>query len=390
MSGWFPIDGTGWVRTFTRRLGRTVFGDRRGLVLFLASVCFFGLYWRAGVTINDNYTLTHTLAALAEGRLWIEPATGEYIDAPGTFVHDGMVYGRNYGQLVVALPFLWAVEALDFVADLRVGLTALWHLAALSLVVQLSRFFFNSRRSILLVGSGAVLLSFVANLALVTQFVDGSWPLVALQLATMVAGGLLAVMVYRLVRLRHSPRLGLLTGGAAVLATPVGFWAVVPKRHVLTALVCVSILYTFARSREGAAAHQISWVGEVPIFRAAAYALVGFLAWVHAAEGIFVLLALVTVDIPTAPSNDRRTLAVLGVVLGLSLVPFFLTNYLIAGHPLEPPRMLLGGSSGTGGSGGGNAGGGPVGLEEVLVVLVVVYSPPFGPYWYRSLGCSAG
>ncbi|MHB9285732.1 hypothetical protein ACKVMT_01670 [Halobacteriales archaeon Cl-PHB] len=360
-----------------------MFGDRRGLALFLASVTAFGLYWRAGVFITDNFTLTATLSALAEGRLWIEPATGDYLTAPGTFVHEGFVYGRNYGQLVLALPFLGLVEVVDAVADLRVGLVALWHLAALGLVVQLSRIL-NARRSTLLVGSGLTLLSFVANLALVAQFVQVSRSLLALQLSTMVAGGLLAVAVYRLVVLTAGSRVGLLAGGAAVLATPVGFWAVVPKRHVLSALLCVSILYAFARSREAPTRRPVPVLGSVPMFRAAAYALVGLLAWIHAAEGLFVLLALVAVDLPTAPTNDRQTLAVLGFTVGLSLVPFVLTNYLVAGHPLKPPRtMLTGGIDGPsldgvttgGGGGGGSVGSGGSGGSDLLAPLWTFVAP---------------
>jgi hypothetical protein len=119
--------------------GRVVFGDRLGLALFLGTVCFAAVYWRAGLFITDNATLVRTLEAVADGRLWIEPATGDYFDAPGTIVVDGLVYGRNYGQIVLALPFLWVLEALDAVADLRVALTALWHLALYALLVQSGR-----------------------------------------------------------------------------------------------------------------------------------------------------------------------------------------------------------------------------------------------------------
>jgi hypothetical protein len=113
------------------------------------------------------------------------------------------------------------------------------------------------------------------------------------------------------------------------------------------------------------------------------------LTWDHAAAGLFVFLALVAVDVPTAPSNDPRDLAFVGVVFGIALLPMFLTNYLIAGDPFRPPRTLYGagvegpatpgagGGAGGGGAGGGGSGGagsdgslwrwGPLGVLSAVV-----------------------
>jgi len=329
-------------RTWSRTVRDGLFGDELGVVVFLGSLCFAMVYWRAGVFITDNETLVRTLEALAEGRVWIEPATGGSVfDAPGAEVRDGFVYGRNYGQLVVSLPALWLLEFLARVADLRVALVAFWHLAALAFTVRLGRVL-ERERAVGVAGSVLVFALFVVNLARATRFVDPPMALLALQVTSLLAVGFVAVFFYRLVAFQYDRRLGVLAGSAGVVVLPVGFWATIPKRHVFTVLVCVVVLYAFARSREPDATGSIAFLDHLPVYRAAAYALVGFLTWIHAAEGLFVFLALVAVDVPTAPANDRRTLAFVAAVFAVSLLPTVATNLLVTGDPIRPPRTLGG------------------------------------------------
>jgi hypothetical protein len=61
--------------------------------------------------------------------------------------------------------------------------------------------------------------------------------------------------------------------------------------------------------------------------------------WVHAPEGFLLLTAVGAADLLTARSNAPRELVAVAGVLFLSLVPFFLTNYFIAGNPIQPPRF---------------------------------------------------
>ncbi|WP_159904769.1 hypothetical protein [Salinirussus salinus] len=375
------------------RVRDLVFGDRVGLAVFLGVVCFAGLYWRADVFITDNLTLIETLSAMSEGQLWVEPATGNYFDAPGTVVQDGLVYGRNYGQLALSLPVLWLLQGVTAVANLHLALTALWHLALLGLILVLGRVYGRERLA-RLGGAAVVGVSFLVNLTLLRQFLDPSLPLIALQISTLLAAGLGTVLLYRLLAWQHNRRLGVLAGAAVVVVSPVGFWATIPKRHVLVATLCVAVLYLFARSREPSGR---SWplVGAVPERRALMYACIALITWVHAAEGLFVFLAVAAFDLPTAPANDRRTLAFLGVVFGLAMVPFFVTNLLVAGSPVEPPRGLYsqglaadlggdgaagGGSGGGGGgrgSGTGRSGGGGTGFIDGLVGTVTGFVSDF-------------
>lgn len=319
------------------RIGRWLFGDRTGLVLFLATTLFVGLTWRIGPFITDNYTLYNAVTAVADGHLWVDAApVGGSLNTPGMHSVGSRAVARNYGEVVLAVPLLWGVRLLDTVSALQVGLVALWHAVALALLVQLTRLL-SWPSWTRLAGSALVVASFVLNLLLARQLPAGAPILLSLQLETALAVSFTAVLTYRLIALTRSRRTAILGGAAVAVATPIGFWATIPKRHALTGLAVVTVLYLVARSRAGASADGRS---RATHFRAGAYAVVALYAWVHAAEALFVLVPLALVDLPTARFNDGRSLAVVAAGFVAGLLPFAVTNVLLSGDVLAPPRTL--------------------------------------------------
>lgn len=352
------------------------FGDRYGLTLFLAGLCFFALYWRVGIFITDNYTIANAVVAVGDGHLWLDEAVyGGTLDTPGMHEVDGRFYARNYGHVVAAVPFLWMLEGVSVVADPRIALAALFSLGLLALALQVGALV-GRQRSFAYGGSAVALLAFGANLTVATPLADRWLALVALQVSTMVAAALAGVVCYRLLARWYGTRVGLAAGVALVVATPIGFWASIPKRHVPMVLLTLVALYGLARSRRAGP--------KTLQFRAVAYAAVGLAAWLHAAEALLLLFVLAAVDVPSAPRNDPRALAVVAGAFALSLLPFLLTNFLISGEALRPPRMLprvdggvpalAGGGSGGGAGGGGAGGGGAGGNLELLSDVVAPLS----------------
>lgn len=387
-------DGEGTRRAARTGLGRLIFGDRIGLAIFLGAFCFGILFWRAGWFITDNLTLARTLEALSEGRVWIERVEGDsHFNAPGADVRDGKVYGRNYGQLVISLPALFVLQAIDHVADIRVALVAVLHLAALGCAVVVGDLF-ERRQLTIYAAVPVVSLLFVGNLFLATTATEltDDLPLAALQLTSVLVTALLGVAMYRLLRVQSvGVRTATLAGVATVFVLPVGFWAAIPKRHVFIALSCFLILGLVAISRQSRG-RTLPVVGRVPVARAGAYATVGFVTWIHAGEGLFLFLALLAVDLPTAPRNDWRSLLFIGVVFALSMLPTVVTNLLVTGSPMAPPRSLAGSitdpatatvdaDQSIAGNGGGSSNGGLVDSIADLLPLGVLgwfFSNVFG------------
>ena len=319
--------------TIRQRVLPVLFGDRVGLTLFLGVLATLAILWRVGFFITDTYAVANTVINLAEGRLNV--ARIEYSltlgSQPGLYEHGGRVFGRNYGQAALALPFYWLLEGASAIAELRLVLAGAWSVLVAGFASQLGRVLDRSR--VTLAGTLLALALFVANVALSTPL-DPRWNgLLALQLVSLVAAGVVAVAIYRLGREFHGQRVGVAGGLLAALALPIAFWATIPKRHVMSAALISVVVFAFARSRNADRA--------LPS-RALAYAAVGVLAWLHAAEALVVLVMLVPFDIATARENGLRELVIVGVVFVLSLLPFAVTNVLITGSPLTAPRMLSG------------------------------------------------
>ncbi|WEL16854.1 putative membrane protein [Halorhabdus sp. SVX81] len=318
-------------REVRHRAVPVLFGDRVGLTLFLGVIASLAALWRVGFFITDTYAIANTVINLSEGRLNI--AHIEYSltlgSQPGLYRHGGQVFGRNYGQAALALPFYWLLEGASVIAELRLVLAGAWSLLVAGFASQLGRVLDRSR--VTLVGTLLALGLFVANVRLSTPL-DPRWNgLLALQLLSLLAAGVVAVAIYRLGCEFHGRRVGLAGGLLAALALPIAFWATIPKRHVMSAALIAVVVFAFGRSRNA---------DQTLPSRALAYAAVGVLAWLHAAEALVVLVVLVPFDLVTAQRNGVRELMAVGAVFVLSLLPFGLTNLLITGSPFTPPRML--------------------------------------------------
>jgi len=362
--------------------GRVVFGDRTGAMIWLGVVLVLGLGWRVGFFITDTYPIANAVANLADGRLTMQSADFQYSltlgTQPGLHRYDGAYYARNYGAVAAAVPILWLLEAFSFVAAPRLVLAAAWSLGVLLLCGELARRL--DQPALRVVGGVVAVVAVLGAAVFATELGQSQLALAALQLSTLFAAGLAAVLCYRLASALHGRRVGVVAGIGLALATPIGFWATIPKRHVLvTALVFASV-YAFTRSRQLSGRR-----GDLSL--ATAYGMLGLVAWVHAFEGFFLTVSLFVVDVLTEPRKGKRRMAVVAGVFGLSLLPMVVTNVLISGNPLLPPRLLPnvgpggvelapdgpsdagGGDSGSGNSNGAAGGGGLVQLLSPLLGL---------------------
>ncbi|RLM44755.1 hypothetical protein DVK00_09870 [Haloarcula sp. Atlit-47R] len=352
-----------------------LFGDRLGLIVFLATVVLFGLVWRTAFLINDSYTLANGLYSLSNGQLAMtEAAYGPGLNTPGANNYGGQWHARNYGVIVLSLPLVFVLDLLTTIVELRIALVALWSLALLALVVQCS--YYTDDDWILYGGTVAVLGLFGLNVILAQPLDAGRIHLYALQLTHLLIAAFTPVVLYRLLSRMQTRRLGLLNTVVLTAGTPLAFWASVPKRHAVTGTVVVCIAYCLYRSRKPTDGGVIT---KQQTFRALAYALVGLYAWVHAPEALLLCVALALVDIPTAPDNSPRTLARIGVVFGLSLLPFVITNIVISGSPVKPPRLIARGGSLGGGTASSASGGGGSGGSGASGGLLTPLAPLLGP-----------
>jgi hypothetical protein len=279
--------------------------------------------------------MVNTVAALNRLQLDIQPIVfgtpGPYFR--GTYEVGGQLFGRNYGLAVAAVPVLWAFRLLTVVAAPRLLLAGGWALTILATGVFAGRALERPRTGRRL-GASVALVTFAGNVALARPLPEAVLPLVSLQVVTILSAALLVVLMYEVGRTVASGHVGVFAGVATAVIGPIGFWAPIPKRHVVTATLAVIALLGLYRAR--AATSPGTTLG----YRVVPYVAAALSAWVSAPEGLVLCVAVVGVDLLTAEDFSPRTVSTLGVVFGLSLLPFLLTNLLISGNPVLPPRML--------------------------------------------------
>lgn len=337
-----PVDRFGLdPRRAWGRVVSVVFGDRIGLAIFLAAICVLALQWRLGIQINDNYAVFNGMTNLMEGHLYVDHLKYYQLQAssrgqtPGFHVRDGHLYASRYGLLFMAAPFAVALHGLAAVADLRVAIAGIWCLLVLALAVQVGTLV-GRRRAGVYGGSLLAVVLFSANVWVGTDLEPRMVDMMALHLLGMVAAATTGVLLYRLLRAVEDRTVGVVAGIGVVIASPLGFWALSPKRHAVVTALVVAAMYAFYRSR----------TAETPRaalrFRLLQYVPVGAISWVYLPDGFLLFLVLAPVDVLTARSNTVRELSMVGGVLFASMVPAFVTNALVTGNPLIPPLFLPG------------------------------------------------
>jgi hypothetical protein len=354
-------------RSLSWSLFQRVVGDRTGAVIFFGSICFVGLYWQRGIFINDNYTFVNALLNLAEGRLHFESFYGaDFVSWPGTTEIDGRSYGRSYGIVFAALPFLWVITPLGTVVGYHLVAVFFWCLSLLGFSFYAGKL--TGEQGLAALGGGSVAVVILGSNILFASPVPSEYRYVlALQMLAIVTTGLVGVVLYRLVKFLESKRMAIFAGSAVVLASSVGYWGSIPKRHVFVALLTLVSIYGFAVSRNPSSPRHERF------HRSLSYAAVGLTAWINPGEAAVLFTVLLPLDLLTAHSNDWRHLATIGSAFIFSLIPFLVTNTIVTGEPLTSSRMTSMGlaepDGGTGGSTGGSSGGSNGGALPVPGIL---------------------
>jgi hypothetical protein len=352
-----------------------VFGDRLGLCVFLVGALVLAFTWRVGFFIVDSRTVANLAESVAGGSLAVVdmPYSLTAGAQPGLVEVDGHFFGRNYGQVYLSLPFVWGLDLVDSIVPVRVVLAGCWSLGLVALGRSAGRVL--GRPNLALVGALAGVVATAVSLFALTPMdhLDRPEALLGLQVTTILVAALGGTLLYRLLRTVDGHRVGVAGGLGLVLATPIGFWGPIPKRHVFTATLVLLACLGFAHSC-GATGRRRT------VGRAAAYGAIGVLSSIHAFEAAFVFAVLVPFDVAVHRRASLRSHAFVGAVFLLAVTPMALTNLAIAGDPLGVPRTLPNATPGStvvadggvtpdevGGAGGGTADTGEGGALQGLV-----------------------
>lgn len=320
-------------------VNETVEDDHMRLALLAGSAAVFLFCWRIGVLVNDSYVFINTLISLRNGQLHFTEQIVELMyrglipAQPGLHVVDGSIYGRNYGQAFLALPVLLVVEGVTLFLNPMIIVAAVWS-GLISMCISEICKINGCPQTISDAGKAVAIVLFGVNLWLLKPITIEWSPYIALQLTSIIVATATVGLLYQIGRSMASKRVGLLMGTFATLASPVAFWAPLSKRHTLTGFLALAALYGLYRSRVATSSRTAVQ------YRVTAYVSVGLTAWIHSIEGLLLALTLIPIDLVTTRTTLVRSTGVMTLTLMVAFLPFFITNFLISGNLVRPPRAL--------------------------------------------------
>jgi hypothetical protein len=300
--------------------------------LFFGSLVLFGMLLPIESPDGTLAATGNALVAVSDGQIHLEGLY--YTVAEGRpsgvrFAGDRR-YGRGYAQALVTLPVLLVLRGASVFVDPSLVVAAGWSGGVAAFGGSLGRLV-GRQRQVTAVGTAVAAGALLSNVALARPTDPDFVPMLALGVTTVVAGAAIPPIVYVLVRTVHGRAAGMAAGVAVTVASPVAYWATVPRYHTLSALFVVGVVTAF---------HASGGSGGIRA-RTLAYILAGLSTWVSPVEGGVLVAALVAVDLVSRWRRPWRRQLLVTVAFAGSLLPTATTAVLTAGTSLAPVGVLI-------------------------------------------------
>ena len=324
------------------KLFNSIFPDRTAIVIFLLAFTLLLSFWQVGLLLNDEWITANQLTNLKNGSLTVEVI--KYGGDWGIYDMSGRPVGAYTHALpIFALPVYYALSAVDHLINLRLFFILVWLLAVSALI-----YYYSGTKRTKYVLAILALLFFTANLLLYFfPSLYGFWSflhyplefarwgeIAAINIVNIVAMCIVILVVYRLFKqIFDSERIGFVAALIALIGTSLPLWALTGKDHSVSLLFIMLGIYFY-----------YSYVQSNPHnnkYKYLAFAMVGLELWVRPEAAVPLFCALILTELLFVyRNNTARTqllnLTKIGVVILISLLPFFINNYLIFGNIFFP------------------------------------------------------
>ena len=324
----------------TQKLLHSIFPDRTAIVIFLLAVTLLLSFWQVGTLLNDEWITANQLTNLKNGSLTVEVI--KYGGDWGIYNMSGRPVGAYTHALpVFALPVYYALSAVDHIINLRLFFIIVWLLAVSALI-----YYYSGTKRTKYVLAILALLFFAANLLLYFfPSLYGFWSflhhplefarwgeIAAINIVNIVAMCIVILIIYRLFKhIFDSERIGFVAALIALIGTSFPLWALTGKDHSVSLLFIMLAIYFYYSYAES---NQVK-------YKYLAFAMVGLELWVRAEAAVPLFCALFLTELLFIYRNNTARAQLLNVtkivaVILISLIPFFINNYLLFGNIFLP------------------------------------------------------
>lgn len=308
-----------------------IFSDNYSRILFVLSLFILLSSWQTGMYISDEAKSANQLSNFVHGTLYIKEQKIE-LNQRSYYTIDGrMITPYTHFLSVFALPPAAVLFLINKLFGIRLFFSIIWSACWYFLFLFIGR---ELKREKL--GRRIGLLSIPmlgANAAIsIMRPIDFSvwWELMSLQFLNIIFTVASILIIYHLFKqLFDSKVFGFFAGAFILFCTSITFWGVSGKDHSAVVFLVSAAFYSF---------YQYSRNGN-PICRYTAYLAAALNIWVRLDSAVPLIVSLVFVDIFIITRTKRLSNFIkISAVLLISLVPYFINNYMIYGNALFPPQ----------------------------------------------------
>lgn len=293
------------------------------LFVFFSSMFLFISFAGTRLFLTDEAVILNQFYNLVYGSLSIETGKIKLLEGVYLLFNDH-IYGKfSYSLLILSLPVYYILRSIEILYGAHLFLLQLWALCGGIIVYLIAKI--SKLKHAELLGAISYIILIGVNIPLFKPIYFPMWgELLSIEFTNILISSFLVLLVYFLFRNLFGDKAAIFASFFIIFATPISFYAISLKHHALTLFLTMLAFFFFneyIRKKEDK-------------FMYFAYMLAGLCVWTRVADGAVLLLALLTIDAFVIKRGAKCIMKSIIIIL-LSLIPFFIFNYLILGSPFS-------------------------------------------------------
>lgn len=319
-----------------------IFPDRQALTIFLFSLFIFLSLLSVGFYLNDEMEQGVCFYNLLHGRLTVDEIPSYYYITPSGLhmaprftEYGGHKYiAASHGVAVFSLPFYYFLSLMNFIMGVENFFIVLWSGIFAIMIFLIANKLFRKRKKLSWVSGIIAFISLLlTNLWFAQPLGFNRWgAVVSIQFMSIFFTSLAISVLFRFFRNCLHERTALFGSLALAVSSPVAFWAIGQKYHALNMALFIFSFSSFyyGKNKNNERYHYLSYV------------FASLATWVQLFSGLVILLSLLLIDVLTIKNQRMKNFLKIGLVILISLTPYFSENYIVYSNPLYPGYIAKG------------------------------------------------
>ncbi len=289
------------------------FGSMFLFITFAGTRLFFT---DEGIIIDQFYNLINGSLALKIAKINVDK---------GIFITVGNnLYGKfSYSLLILSLPTYYIMKTINSIYGVHFVILQLWALMG-GFVFFIIGKIYNIKHA-LAWGIVSYFILITTNLLFFKPIYFPMWgELLSIEFTNIIISSFFILFVYLFFKNFFSNKIALFASFFILLATPIPFYAITLKHHNLTIFLTLLSFCFFYKN----------YIKNDTKYIYLAYISAGICMWTRILDGSVLLTSLLITDILIF-RRSIKYITRISIVILISLIPFFIFNYLILGNPFS-------------------------------------------------------